>query len=55
MTRAISALLLAIGLLLTGGCNSSQSGGESNPDTQVDEAPARDQDNLEEVEPTTAP
>ena len=54
MTRALSALLLALGLLLTG-CNDSQSGGGSNPDNQLDEAPARDEGELEEVEPSTAP
>lgn len=54
MTRALSALLLALGLLLTG-CNSSQSGGPSNPDNQTDEAPAREEGELEEVEPSEAP
>ena len=55
MTRALSALLLALGLLLTGGCNDSQSGGGSNPDSQLDEAPARDSGELEEVDPSSAP
>ena len=55
MTRALSALLLALGLLLTGGCDSSQSGGGSNPDNQIDEAPGRDDDELEEVEPSSTP
>ena len=41
MTRALSALLLALGLSLTAACNDSQSGGASNPDNQVDQAPAQ--------------
>ena len=41
MTRPVSALLLALGLLLTGACDSSQSGGESNPDNQIDQAPGQ--------------
>ncbi len=47
MTRALSALLLALGLLLTGGCSSDQSG-DSNPDSQVDEAPGSDDDATED-------
>ena len=38
MKRSASALLIALTLLLTGACNSNQSG-DSNPDTQTDEAP----------------
>ena len=41
MTRALSALLLALGLLLTGACSSNQSG-DSNSDTQVDQKPGRE-------------
>lgn len=55
MTRALSALLLALGLLLTGGCDSSQSGGASNPDNQTDQAPAREEGDFEEVDPSSAP
>ena len=54
MTRALSALLLALGLLLTG-CTDSQSGGGNNPDNLTDEAPARDEGNLEEIDPSEAP
>ncbi len=38
MTRALSALLLALGLLLTGACNSDQTG-DSVTDSGVDEVP----------------
>ena len=38
MKRTASAILIALSLLLTGACN-SQSGGASNPDNGVDEAP----------------
>ena len=42
MKRTASALLLALSLLLTGACSSSQSGGSSNPDNQTDQAPGQD-------------
>ena len=42
MKRSVSALLLALSLLLTGACDSSQSGGGSNPDNQTDEVPGSD-------------
>ncbi len=38
MKRSVSAVLLALSLLLTGACG-SQSGGSSNPDNQTDEVP----------------
>lgn len=41
MTRTLAALLLALGLSLTAACNGSQSGGSSNPDNQIDEAPGQ--------------
>jgi hypothetical protein len=51
MTRALSrtgtALLLALGLLLTGGCNTDQTG-DSNTDSQVDEVPGDEQDKTED-------
>ena len=42
MKRSVSAVLLALSLLLTGACN-SQSGGSSNPDNQTDEVPGSDE------------
>ena len=42
MKRTLSALLLALSLVLTGAC-SSQSGGGSNPDNQTDEVPGSDE------------
>jgi hypothetical protein len=48
MTRALSALLLAIGLLLTGACNSDQTG-DSNTDSQVDEKPGDPDDKVEDT------
>jgi hypothetical protein len=54
MTRALSrtttALLLALGLLLTGGCNSDQTG-DSNTDSQVDEVPGDSDDDTEDSGP----
>ena len=47
MTRALSALLLALGLLLTGGCSTDQTG-DSNTDNQVDERPGEEEDKVEE-------
>lgn len=38
MKRPLTALLLAAGLLLTGACSERQSG-DSNSDSQVDQAP----------------
>jgi hypothetical protein len=50
MKRTLSAALLALGLLLTGACNSNQSG-DSNPDDFTeDRAPAEQGD-----EPATDP
>ena len=42
MKRTLSAVLLALSLLLTGACG-SQSGGGSNPDNQTDEVPGSDE------------
>ncbi len=42
MKRSVSAVLLALSLLLTGACG-SQSGGGSNPDNQTDEVPGSDE------------
>ena len=42
MKRSVSAVLLALSLLLTGTCG-SQSGGNSNPDNQTDEVPGSDE------------
>ncbi len=39
MTRALSALLLTLGLLLTSACSENVSG-DSNPDNQVEQEPA---------------
>ena len=47
MTRSLSALLLALGLLLTGGCSSDQTG-DSVTDNQTDEVPGEEQDKVEE-------
>ena len=41
MTRALSALALALGLLLTGACNTDQTG-DSVGDSQVDQKPGRE-------------
>ena len=41
LARTASAAVLALSLLLTGACN-SQSGGGSNPDNQIDEAPGQE-------------
>ncbi len=43
MKRSVSAVLLALSLLLTGACGGSQSGGGSNPDNQFDEKPGSDE------------
>ena len=53
MTRALSAVLLALGLLLTGGCNSDQTG-DSNTDSQVDEVPG-DSDRTSEDSDSESP
>ena len=54
MTRALSrtstALLLALGLLLTGACSAGEQSGDSNPDSQVDEKPAEEGDQTSEEE-----
>ena len=42
MKRSVSAVLLALSLLLTGACG-SQSGGSSNPDNQTDEVPGSEE------------
>jgi major membrane immunogen (membrane-anchored lipoprotein) len=51
MTRALrrtgTALLLALGLLLTGACNSDQTG-DSVTDSQVDEVPGDSDDDSED-------
>ena len=41
MKRSVSAVLLALSLLLTGACDSNQSG-DSNTDNQTDEVPGDD-------------
>ena len=53
MKRSLSAVLLALTLLLTGACQSSQSGGNSNPDNQVDQAPGVEADDPEELRDET--
>ena len=52
MTRALSALLLALGLLLTGACSSDQTG-DSVTDSQVDEVPGSDDRTAEDGEEET--
>ncbi|MEX2291919.1 MAG: hypothetical protein WD794_16530 [Mycobacteriales bacterium] len=47
MTRTLSALLLALGLLFTGACSSDQTG-DSNTDNQIDEVPGDDADKAEQ-------
>lgn len=47
MTRALSALLLALGLLFTTACSESQSG-DSVTDNLVDRDPAVDEEPLDE-------
>jgi len=51
MTRGLStlptALLLALGLLLTGGCNSDQTG-DSVVENPADEVPGEEQEKVEE-------
>lgn len=47
MTRALSALLLALGLLLTGGCNTDQTG-DSVTENPGNEVPGEDRDKVEE-------
>ena len=48
MKRSLSALLLALGLLLTGACSSDETG-DSVTDNQTDEVPGDDsQDKVEE-------
>ena len=54
MKRILSAVLLALTLALTGACTESQSGGSSNPDNQIDQAPGVDGDEpIDEVGPET--
>ena len=52
MTRALTtvptALLLALGLLLTGGCSSDETG-DSVVENQTDEVPGEDQEKVEET------
>ncbi len=50
LTRTSTALLLVLGILLTGGCSSDQSG-DSNPDSQVDEVPGDSDDATEDSGP----
>lgn len=47
MTRALCAVLLAFGLLLTGACSSDQTG-DSVVDNQTDEVPGEEQDKVEQ-------
>ena len=48
MTRALSALLLSLGLLLTAGCSDDPTG-DSVTENQTDEAPGQDKDKVEET------
>lgn len=52
MTRPLrtlpTALLLTLGLLLTGGCGDDNVSGDSNPDRQSDERPGEEEDKVEE-------
>ncbi len=41
MKRTVSAVLLALSLLLTGACGNQS--GDSNPDNQTDEVPGSDE------------
>ena len=50
MTRALSALLLALGLLMTGACNTDQTG-DSVVDNQTDEVPGSEDDSAEDSSP----
>ncbi len=54
MTRALSrtttALLLALGLLMTGACSSDQTG-DSVVDNQTDEVPGSEDDSAEDSSP----
>ena len=49
MKRILTAVLLALSLALTGACSESQSGGSSNPDNQIDQAPGTDAEEPEEI------
>lgn len=51
MKRTLAAVLLAVPLALTGACSENVSG-DSNPDSQVDEAPGFEADEPEEIEPS---
>ena len=50
MTRAFSTLLLALGLLLTGACNSDHTG-DSVTENQTDENPGESGEKLETPAP----
>jgi hypothetical protein len=50
LTRGSSALLLALGLLLTGACNTDQTG-DSVVDNQKDEVPGSEDDTAEDSSP----
>ena len=51
MKRILPAAMLGLTLALTtGACSGSQSGGSSNPDNQLDEAPGQEADEPEEIE-----
>ncbi|MCW2715013.1 MAG: hypothetical protein JWN88_2060 [Frankiales bacterium] len=41
MTRALAALLLAAGLLLTAGCSNENTSGDTNTDNQSDMVPTQ--------------
>ena len=47
MTRPLSALLLALGLLLTAACNTDETG-DSVVENQTDERPGEEGEELEE-------
>jgi hypothetical protein len=50
MKRILPAALLGLTLALTGACNDSQSGGDSYPDNQQDQAPGQEAEEPEGIE-----
>ena len=50
MKRTLPAAVLALTLALTGACGDSQSGGDSYPDNQQDQAPGQEAEEPEEIE-----
>ena len=51
MKRTLSAVLVALSLVLTGACSGNQSG-DSFEDNQTDQAPGESGDEPEDVEPS---